>query len=329
MNVNVDTSTQYLGMTIKSPIIASSSDFTNDIEKMILLEQAGVGAVVLKSIFEEQILAESDSYRINNMFNSYEYAEQYIAFYTKQNHLQKYLQLIRDAKAKLTVPVVASIHCSTDESWMEFTREIEMAGADALELNIFILPSEINQSEKEIRSRYFSIVDKVKACTKLPLSVKLHYYFTDLAAFASELSNKVEGLVLFNRFFSPDIDLDKMEIISAGSLSRPEDNFQVLRWIGLLNKKVNSSLLASGGIHDAKTLIKNILSGADACQIASILYLDGPSAVSKINLELCDFMKKKGFNSIAEMKGMMARNEDKNKLYERAQFMKYFSDFKK
>lgn len=328
MNNAVDLSTQYLGFTLKSPVIASSSDFTNDVDKMAELEKAGVGAVVLKSIFEEQIWAETDSYRLNNMSGSYGYAEDYIAYYTKQHRLDEYLQLLRTAKGKLNIPVVASVHCSTDNGWIQFVNEIEKAGADAVELNVFILPADANQTEQEIRSRYFSIIEKVRTNTQLPVAVKLHYYFTDMAAFAREISQKVNGLVLFNRFFQPDIDLRTMEVTSAGSLSSPADNYQVLRWVGLLSGQVRASLVASGGIHDADALIKNILAGADASQVASVLYLDGYGAIRKMLAGLQAFMESKGFKSVREMKGLIAFEQKQNSAFERVQFMKYFSDFK-
>ncbi len=322
-------STKYLGFELKSPIIASSSDFTSNIESIIKLEKVGCGAIVLKSIFEEQILNEIDSLKMNNMFETYSSSEDYIAFYTKKHELDKYLQFIKDAKKNIEIPVIASIHCTTGGKWTEFIPQIENAGADALELNIFILPSEINFSAKDIENRYFSIIEDVKQKTKLPIALKMHHYFTNLAQISVEFSNKVDSLVLFNRFFNPDIDIKTEKINSAGSFSLPEDNYLIQRWIGILRKYISKNLSASGGIHNAETIIKNILAGADVVQVASVLYKNDFEIISKMNNELKAWMENKSYTQIDDFKGKLSYSNISNpNLYEKAQFMKYFSDYK-
>lgn len=324
--MEIDLSTKYMGLTIKSPIIASSSDFTNSVEKIVKLEKAGVGAVVLKSIFEEQILMEIDAQRVNNIFNSYENEENYIAYYTKQHNLNEYLKLIKDAQKNTSIPIIASIHCSTDDEWIKFVKEIELAGADGIELNIFIIPSSIDKTEKEIRETYFNIINKVRSYTKLPLAVKIHYYFTDLAKFAYELSTKVDSIVLFNRFYNPDINIDTFKTGSAGTLSQDNDNFIVLRWVSLLSNKIQIPIIASGGVHHSSTLIKNIMAGANAVQIASVIYNQGFEAVEKMKDELKQWMESKNISNIKEIQQKIKKNSLEN-VFERAQFMKYFSDF--
>jgi dihydroorotate dehydrogenase (fumarate) len=328
MSQNIDLSVKYMGLDLKSPIIASSSDFTNKVDSIVELAEAGVGAVVLKSLFEEQIMYDIDSMRMNNMFDSYAYTEDYISYYTKQHEVGKYLELISESKKRTNIPVIASINCSTASEWMSFAKNVEQAGADAIELNVFVLPSDPEKSADYYRKLYFDVIDGVKQNSNLPIAVKLHYYFTDLAAFMVELSEKADSLVLFNRFFSPDIDLNKMKITSGGSFSNPSDHFQVLRWIGILNGKLNSSLSASGGVHDASAVLKSVVAGADVVQIASVLYTQGVAGVTQMINGIEEWLREKNYSSIREIKGLLSQNSISSPaLYERAQFMKYFSDF--
>lgn len=329
MSDSQNISTKYLGLTLKSPVIASSSEFTNKIESIVKLANAGVGAVVLKSIFEEQILMEIDSLRTNNMFNSYDYTENYIAYYTKKHETDSYLNLIKQAKQQTDIPIIASVHCTTDNEWMSYAKKIEEAGADALELNIFIIPSNPDQTADSIRSNYFAIVQSVRKHTNLPIAVKLHHYFTDLSAFMVELSKEVQSLVLFNRFFNPDINISTMKIESADIFSSKSDNYLIQRWVGLLHGKVQSDISASGGIKEADTVVKSLLAGADVVQIASALYEKGYDVVNEMNVGLKSWMAQKEFSTIQEFKGMLSSSKISNpSLYERAQFMKYFSDHK-
>jgi len=322
-------STKYLGFELKSPIIASSSDFTSNIESIIELEKAGCGAIVLKSIFEEQILMEIDSLRMNNMFNTYTDNENYIAYYTQKHELDKYLQLISDAKKQVSIPIIASVHCTTGGNWTEYLPKIQQAGADAVELNIFILPSNVLSSAAEIEEQYMTIINNVLQKTSLPLAIKIHHYFTNLANTLVELSKKVDSLVLFNRFFNPDIDIETERVKSGGSFSSPDDNFLIQRWVGILRPHTQKGIAASGGIHNAESMIKNILAGADAIQIATILYRKNISVITEMNQGLKNWMKAKKYDTIADFKGKLSyKNTPNPSLYERAQFMKYFSDFK-
>ncbi|MBL7906137.1 MAG: dihydroorotate dehydrogenase-like protein [Bacteroidales bacterium] len=322
-----DISTNYLGLRLKSPIIAGSSDFTASADKIAALAKAGAGAVVLKSIFEEQILMEIDAQRTNNMFNSYTDTENYISFYTRQHEVQSYLKLIREAKERVDIPVIASVHCSVSDSWVSFSKDIELAGADAIELNIFIMPSDVRDTDADISGRYMAIVDAVKKNTSLPVALKVHHYFTGMANFLVQLSEKSEGLVLFNRFFNPDINISTLTIGAGSSFSLPEENGMVQRWTGILRPHVKGSLAATTGIHDGEALVKNLLAGADAVQIATALYKTGPEAISQMNNFLTGWMQQHGFTSLIDFRGKLSYAGVNNPaLYERAQFMKYFSD---
>lgn len=328
MNHQTDIRTTYMGLNLPSPVLASSSDFTSNTDSIVKLAQAGAGAVVLKSLFEEQIMMETDAMRMNNMFGTYSYNEEYIAYYTKQHEVKKYLDLISDAKRNVQIPVIASIHCSSADSWMRFAAEIERAGADGLELNVFVMPSDASVKEQQIKSVYHSIVDGVRAHTKLPLALKLHWYFTDMAAFMTELSEKVDALVLFNRFYNPDIDIATKKIVSRGSLSQASDHAQIMRWIGVLAGRISSGLSASGGIHDAEAVIKSLLAGTDVVQVASAIYQKNESAIADMVEGLQQWMAANHFGSLSDFRGSLSQKNIANPmLYERAQFMKYFSDY--
>lgn len=321
-----DISTTYMGLSLKSPVIAGSSDFTSSAERVLEMAKAGAGAVVLKSVFEEQILMEIDAQRTNNMFNSYTDAENYVSFYTRQHEVQSYLNLIRDSKKNAGIPVIASVHCSTNDSWVSFAKDIERAGADAIELNIFILPSDPNENDASVAARYIEIVDSVKKNTTLPVALKVHHYFTGMANFMVNLSEKSEALVLFNRFFNPDININTMTIESGGSFSTPEENGLVQRWIGILRPFVKGNLAATTGIHDGAGVVKNLLAGADVVQVATTLYKSGPEAITQMNSFLKKWMQEHKYEHISNFQGKLSYVGANNPgLYERAQFMKYFS----
>jgi len=321
-----DISTNYLGLKLSSPVIAASSDFTANSAKVVELANAGAGAVVLKSIFEEQILMEIDAQRTNNMFNSYADTENYVAFYTRQHEIKSWLDLIRDSKKKVDIPVIASVHCSTNDTWVAFSKDIEKAGADAIELNIFILPSGVNDTDEMIKDRYLSIVNSVRKNTRLPIALKVHHYFTGMANFLVKLSGESDSLVLFNRFFNPDINIQTLTIESGTSFSFPEENGLIQRWLGILRPYVKGDLAATTGIHDGAAVVKNLLAGANAVQVATVLYKKGPHAITEMNNFIKDWMKEHHFSTISEFIGKLSYAGAGNPaLYERAQFMKYFS----
>jgi dihydroorotate dehydrogenase (fumarate) len=319
-------STKYLGLQLPGPVVAGSSDFTSSAAKVVQMAEAGAGAVVLKSIFEEQILMEIDAQRTNNMFNSYTDTENYVAFYTRQHQVQSYLDLISDCKKQVEIPVIASVHCSTADAWVNFSKEIEKAGADAIELNIFILPSNVADTDSHIASRYTEIVSAVRKSTDLPIALKVHHYFTGMANFLVHLSEMSDALVLFNRFFNPDIDIQNLSLQASSSFSLPGENSMVLRWLGIMRPLVKGNLAATTGIHDGETAVKNILAGADVVQIATALYQKGPQAITEINDFLKNWMKDHHFETVSDFSGKLSYAGIKNPaIYERAQFMKYFA----
>lgn len=316
-----------MGLNIKSPLIIGSSGFTNSVENIVKFEKLGAGAVILKSLFEEQIMHEANFSLNQNSANYYPEAEDYIRNYTKQNSVQNYLELIKDAKSKVAIPIIASINCSSANEWTSFAKSIEAAGADGIELNIFVLPSDFNKSGKENEQIYFDIVNKVKSVSNLPLSIKVSYHFSSLASTIEKLSwTGIKSITLFNRFFSPDIDIKKMEVKPSFVLSKAEDIGISLRWIALLSSHLRCELSASTGVHNGEALIKQLLVGAQTVQIASVLYKDGIESVLTILETLNKWMDEKGFVDISSFRGKLSIDKTTNPgAYERVQFMKHFA----
>jgi len=324
----IDLSTEYMGLKLKNPIIAASSGLTDTAEKVKKLEDSGVGAVVLKSLFEEQIRMEVDSLGMNNMFDTYSDNENYIAFYTKQNTVNEYLTLIKDSKAKVNIPVIASINCYSMGEWVEFAQKIEEAGADGIELNMFILPGDTELKGEEIEQKYFDIIRKVQEHTSLPVAVKLSYYFSGMGEILKRISQTgIKGMVLFNRFYNPDVDLENEKIKPSRIFSVPEENSMCIRWIGLLSDKINCDMAASTGIDDGYAVLKNILVGAKAVQVASALYQNKLDHIDQMLKEMESWMQKKGYHSVKELIGKLNYSKHNVELYERAQFMKYYSSY--
>ena len=323
----VDLSTTYLGLKLKNPIIAGSSGLSRSAKGVQEFEAAGAGAVVLKSIFEEEIMYEYEDFLdeaekegINlDQFDYYDYE-------IKSQKLNKYTQLIADSKSNVSIPLIASVNCVYSYEWINFAKQLEKAGADALELNMFFLPSDFERSVEEKEAAYFQIIDKVKKELKIPVALKISYYFTNLAQMIQKLSTTgVEGLVLFNRFYSPDFDIDKLEVVPSNVFSQPSDLPLSLRWIAIMSQRVECDLAASTGVHDGTALIKQLLAGANAVQVVSALYKNGKEYIATMLETLEDWMKTKGYNSIGDFRGKMSQAQSSNPaVYERVQFMRYF-----
>ena len=320
--------TKYMGLTLRNPIIIGSSGLTNSVEKIKELETHGAGAVVLKSIFEEQILMEANSLK-SDYWGHAEEAD-YLTQYTQQHTLDEYLTLIRNAKKEVSIPVIASINCVSSTHWTSFAKKIQDAGADALELNIFILPADYKQKGENVESIYFDIINEVRSQITIPIAVKMSRYFSGLANMIFELSvRKIQSIVLFNRFYTPDIDVKKMEVVSSHVFSSPEEISEPLRWVGMLAGDVKCDLAASTGIHDGEGVLKCLLAGAKAVQIATTIYKNGPVYIETMLEQLKSWMKEHRCNSLQEFSGKLSHKHIKDPvIYERAQFMKYFAGAK-
>jgi len=320
--------TRYLGLDLKSPVIIGSSELNNSVEKILKHEAAGAGAVVLKSLFEEQILMDISAERLNNMYGTYQDVEDQLGYYLKAHTIGNYLALIKEVKNAVKIPVIASINCVSSVEWLDFAKNVEEAGADAIEINMFILPADTEVEGKEIEKTYLEIAEKITSAVSIPVSLKISSYISGLANFAQKLSyTSIKGLVLFNKFYTPAIDIDNEKVVSGSLYSTQTDNSMPLRWIGILNNKVRCDLAASTGVHTSKDLISNILVGANAVQMVSAIFEKGENHIAIVLKELSDWMDKKGYKTIEDFRGKLSQKEIKNPmLFERAQFMKYFAD---
>lgn len=323
----MDITTTYLGLKLDSPIIAGSSGLTGSVEKIAAFARHGAGAVVLKSIFEEEIYfeqediireAEADGVNLDQF--------DYYDFHLKGQKLARYIELIKDSKKAVEIPVIASINCVYSHEWRAFAGQIEAAGADALELNMFFLPSDFSRSAQEQKAAYFDIIDRILSTVSIPVALKISYYFSNLGPMIQRLSRTgIAGLVLFNRFFSPDIDIDTFKVKPSFVFSTPAELAVSLRWIAIMAQKVDCDLAASTGVHDGPALIKQLLAGAKAVQTVSSLYQKGPEHIGGMIEDLKTWMQKHGFTSLADFNGKMSQEATSNPAaYERVQFMRYF-----
>ena len=324
----INLGTKYMGFNLKSPIVVASSGLTNSVAKIKELELAGAGAIVLKSLFEEQINSEVSHLINKDPHNLYPEAEDYIWNYTRDNSITKHIELIKEAKKAVSIPVIASINCVSDKEWTAFAKDLEQAGADALELNLFVLPTQRSKSSAEIEQLYIDVLTKVKRQVKIPVSIKIGFYFTNLVSMVDCLVGAgAQAVVVFNRFYEPDIDIEKLEIISSEIFSSPSDMARSLRWVGILSAAVpNLQIAAATGIHDGEAVIKQILAGAQVTQLCSTLYINGAQQIAGILTDLKKFMEKWNFKTIDDFRGRLSyKNIPDPQLYERSQFMKYFS----
>lgn len=317
-------STSYVGFTLKNPVIVSSSGLVDSVEKIKKVELAGAGAVVLKSLFEEQINFEAGSLMEDN---SYPEATDYIQNYTKSNTVDQYFKLIQDAKKEVSIPIFASINCVSGTDWVEFAKHVESAGANALEVNIFILPIDGEESSK-YEEKYFDLVSKIRAAVKIPIVLKISSYFTNILYMVNKFYHLgVNAVVLFNRLYEPDINIKDMTITSSEVLSSPADIRNTLRWVSLVSDRLkNIQISGSTGVHDGEAAIKLLLAGAQTVQVCSTLYKNGVDYLEQIIGDMEAWMDEKGFETIAEFRGKMNyRSHSNPRMWERSQFMRYFS----
>ena len=291
------------------------------------LEAGGAGAVVLKSIFEEEISAEyegalAEAKAKGMSLESYDYYD----YQVRGDRIASYVELVRGAKKSVSIPVIASINCTYSHEWVTFAKELEAAGADGIELNMFFLPSDLKRSSDEREKEYLLIIEKVLGQVRIPVALKISPYFSTLAQMIQKLSRTgVSGLVLFNRFYSIDFDIEKLVVTASNSLSSPAEIAAPLRWVALMARRVGCDLAASSGIHDGAGLIKQLLAGAKAVQVVSSLYRNGAGHAGAMVRELTDWMGRHGYRAIGDFRGKMSQAESEDPAaYERVQFMKHF-----
>lgn len=315
----------YMGLTLPSPVIAASSTLTQTMDGIKACAMAGAGAVVIKSLFEEQILAQAE-HELKVTEDSLYLAEaaDYVRSYTTENAIGQYLELIAKAKKTVDIPVIASIHCVSPGAWTRFAREAEQAGADAIECNVFIPPFDKRLKGKDLEQRYLDIITSIRAQTTLPVALKVGYYFTNLFKTLHDLgASGVRALVLFNRFLHPDIDVAAMKVVPGSGLSSSAEAARALRWIGILSPEFPVDLCASTGIHEPEDAIKQLLAGATTVQACSSILKNGPSHFTTLNEGISNWMKGKSFDSIDAFRGALsAQDATLGEAYERMQYMK-------
>ncbi len=324
-----DISTNYMGLNLKSPVIVGSSGLTNKLDNLKTFEKFGAGAIVLKSLFEEQIRQELNLHIHEEQINlQYPEAYDYIANYSKEHHVDNYLELIRQASSSCEIPIIASVNCISTDEWISFARKIEDAGASAIELNVFVLPSDPAMDSTRNEQQYFDILNQVLGTVNIPVSIKISSYFSSLAKTVTELSwTGIKGIVMFNRFYSPDIDIDEMKVITSNVFSTSEEITTSLRWVAMLSNRLHCDVCASTGIFDGTGAIKQMLAGAKAVQIVSTLYKNGFERITRINHEIESWMVKNNYQKTSDFIGKLGISiNDNPAAFERVQFMKYFSD---
>lgn len=322
--------TTYMGLTLKNPLIAASSGLTNSLSDIKELEANGASAVVLKSLFEEEIIMETQD-NLNKMRASgfiYPETIEYFDFEEMEDPVANFLKLITDAKSAVKIPIIASINCVTADKWPDFAKRIEDAGADAIELNIFSLPTDLNRTAEENEKLFFEIIEKVTRLVTIPVAVKISPYNASLASFIKRISSTpIKSIVMFNRFYSPDFDIYNYEFTTSNVFSSPSELALTLRWVAIMAERVSCNLAASTGIHDGLALIKVLLAGADVGQVASTLYRNGFEQLQIILKQVEEWMQEKGFKSIDEFRGKMSQARTYNPAaFERVQFMRFFRE---
>ena len=322
-----DLKTSYMGLSLSNPIIAGSSTQTITVERVKALEAAGVGAVVLKSVFEEQIRADVadmvDSLQGDQHAEAYEYLR---ADYPMQIGPEKYLARIRDIKAAVSIPVIASVNCIDADRWIAFARKIEAAGADGIELNVYDVPQDGTLLAADVEQRHLDLVAAVSEELTIPVSVKIGPYYSSISNFVERLAAlDIKAIVMFNRFFQPDIDIEAMALKSGINFSRPDDIRLPVRWIAMLRNRVDCDLSLTSGVHDAEGAIKALLAGANTVQICSVLYKEGNARIGEITKGLTEWMASKQFSTLDDFRGKLSEPAAGAKDgFARAQYVKAF-----
>jgi len=314
--------TKYLGLQLKNPIIVASSKLTNNIANIKKCSDFGAGAVVLKSIYDVQLLPEHARKASDEEFfywypqhldNLYKFSPDYA--------IDKYTDLIKASKNETDIPIIASIQCKSVSNWTELSHRLAEAGADALELNIYVPPYDKSIDSRTIEDDYIDIVEAVRRYVKIPIAVKIGYHFTNLVQVCHRLSAVgADGIVLFNRFFRPDIDIENETVVCSNMLSDPNELTLSLRWVSLISNELRSDVCGGRGIHDANGVIKMLLAGATTVQICSAFYHHGLGYIDTLLSEIEAWMESKDYETIDDFRGKIAKNVKNKAYFEQMQF---------
>ncbi len=314
-----------MGLNLKNPVIVGSSPLTNTLDGLKKCEDAGAGAVVVKSIFEEQIDSQSaQMIKESNEYVAHTDGSDFLEEVSRNFYIDGYVSLIEEAKKALDIPVIASVNCRSHGGWVDYVERFSAVGADALEVNQYILPSDMSSTSQEIEEEYHTVVKEVKKSISIPVAVKMGPYFSSLAHTVHQFdSYGVDGYVMFNRFYQPDIDIKKMSLRPMVNLSNAHDYGQALQWTALLSAYLKGDICASGGVHSGETLIKLLLSGAKSVQVVTALMKNGLGVINEMNDTLSAWMEEKGYESFVDFRGALAHKRLENPaVWERSQYMK-------
>jgi dihydroorotate dehydrogenase (fumarate) len=329
----MDLTTKYLGLDLKHPIVASSSPISRSIDGIRRMEDAGASAVVLFSLFEEQIRYENESFDYLSEAGTESFAES-LSYFPAVGDFRvgpdAYLELIRKASTQCQVPIIASLNGVTSSGWTEYAKLMVEAGAKAIELNIFYIPADISVSGREVEQRYVDVIEAVRGAVKVPIAVKLSPFFSSMGEMAKRFADAgADGLVLFNRFYQPDFDLDELEVIPDLELSSASEIRLPLLWIAVLHGRVKCSLAATRGVQTGKEVIKYVMAGADAVMTTSALLRNGVGHMKTLIGSVTEWMDRRGYDSIQQMKGSMSQLKVADpSAFERANYIKVLQSYK-
>jgi dihydroorotate dehydrogenase (fumarate) len=320
----MDLSTTYMGLKLRNPLIVSSSRITSTVEDIKKCADYGAGAIVLKSLFEEQFLADpSRLMDQDEKFFWYPEAIEFINQHSREHGIKSYLKLIQGAKSQTSVPIIASVNCVSSLEWPRYSKQLVDAGADGLELNVFIVPKDEKVSSIEIEDLYIDIVREVRKNVDVPIAIKIGPFFSNAFNMTKRLCEAgVNGIVVFNRFYRPDIDIDDETISRPNYLSCPQEMGQPLRWASLFSNRVKCDIAGNTGIHDGAGMIKMLLAGVSAVQVCSTLYINGLGYIDTMISDLQKWMTWKGYERIDDFKGKLTKHHENIAAFERVQFLK-------
>jgi dihydroorotate dehydrogenase (fumarate) len=330
--MSVDLTTHYLGLKLKNPLVVAACPLTGQLDVLQRLDEANASAVVLPSLFEEQIMHDELAMAEVHEFGTDSFAES-LSYFPEQDDYrtgpEEYLKTLEEAKKTLSVPVIGSLNGTSEGGWTRYAKLMQEAGADALELNIYLIAADLEMTAEQVEQRYLDLIRMVKDAVSIPLAVKVGPYFSSIGHMACRMAEAgADGLVLFNRFLQPDIDIDDLETTPQLELSTAFEMLLPLRWIAILKGRVNASLALTSGLHSSPGLIKAILAGADVGMVASMLYKDGVHRIQAILDEMAEWMDEKDYESVEQMKGSMSQeNCPDASAFERGNYMKALQDY--
>ncbi|NIO39562.1 MAG: dihydroorotate dehydrogenase-like protein [Burkholderiales bacterium] len=328
----MDLTTNYMGLTLRNPLIASASPLNRDLGNLRALEDCGAGAVVLPSIFQEQILAERHETGLCREVPAAGFVEAQTYFPEQIGYTfgpERYLEIVRDAKDTLAIPIIASLNCITQEGWIDYAHALQEAGADAVELNIYLIPADPTTSSRDVEQRYLNILAAVKAAVSIPVAIKIGPFFSSVGAMASALSDAgADALVLFNRFYQPDIDIVTLRMSMTLELSTPAEIRLPLLWIAILSGRLRASLAASTGVESADDVYKYLLAGADTVMTTSSLLRHGVEHMQTLVDGLSALLAAREFESLEQVRGRMSqRNLKDPTALERANYIEILQSY--